>query len=83
MLFWGAPGRVLGALYFRRRVAIDPKKVKAMMNWLLHETVKQLKGFLGLIGYYRRFVKDYGKVAQPLIALCKSSGVSNGLNQLI
>ena len=55
-------------------VSIDPKKLTAVVNWPILRTVKQLRGFLGLTGYYRRFVRDYGKIAQPFTILCKASG---------
>ena len=42
-----------------------------MKNWLHPQTLKSLSGFLRLIGYYRKFVKDYGKMEAPLIALLR------------
>ena len=44
-------------------VSANPSKVQAMLNWPLPKSLKSLRGFLGLIGYYRRFVSNYGQIA--------------------
>jgi hypothetical protein len=54
-------------------VRVDPKNIEAMQDWPHPKTIKMLHGFLGLIGYYRNFVKNYGKIAVPLTTLLKNN----------
>jgi hypothetical protein len=63
----------LGHLVGKDGVRVDPKKIEAVQDWPHPKTLKILHGFLGLIGYYRKFVKNYGKIAAPLTALLKKN----------
>ena len=53
---------------------VDPEKVQAMISWPKPKTLKQLRGFLGLTGYYRRFVKHYAFIAAPLTNMLRTDG---------
>ena len=50
---------------------MDQAKIEAVQAWLLPRTLKVLRGFLGLIGYYCKFINNYGMIATPLMALLK------------
>ena len=58
--------RYLGHVVTREGTSPDPEKVRAVSEWPRPESLRDLRGFLGLSGYYRRFMKGYAGVAGPL-----------------
>jgi hypothetical protein len=74
--FGAASTSYLGHLISAEGVAMDVAKVQAVVDWLPPRSVRALREFLGLVGYYRKFIKSYGEIAAPLTALLKKNGFS-------
>jgi hypothetical protein len=55
-------------------VSVDPKKIQAVLDWPKPTTVKGMCGFLGLAGYYRKFIRHFGGISAPLTQLLHKDG---------
>ncbi|KAI3745933.1 hypothetical protein L6452_08345 [Arctium lappa] len=71
--FWLREVQFLGHVVSSERVKVDPSKIEAMMNWEPPKSPMEIQSFLGLAGYYRRFIQDFSKIASPLTSLTKKN----------
>nr|XP_049466988.1 uncharacterized protein LOC125908330 [Anopheles coluzzii] len=67
----------LGHVITAEGIKPDPTKIEKIKNWKLPTNQKEIKQFLGLIGYYRRFIKDFSKLAKPLTQYLKKEETVN------
>jgi len=61
----------LGVVIGPKGVKMQKEKVKGVLNWLAPRNVKEVQKFLGLANYYRRFIKDFARIAAPLHVLVR------------
>ncbi|XP_052171604.1 uncharacterized mitochondrial protein AtMg00860-like [Diospyros lotus] len=67
--FWLERVVFLGQVVTAQGIEVDPSKVEAVLNWLRPTNVNEVRSFLGLVGYYRRFIEGFSKLAGPLMQL--------------
>jgi hypothetical protein len=69
--FWLDTVKFLGHTISANGTSVDPSKVQEVMNWKPPTSVHQIRSFLGLAGYYRRFISDFSRIAKPMTKLLK------------
>ncbi|XP_020961304.1 uncharacterized protein LOC110263825 [Arachis ipaensis] len=69
--FWKEEVKFLGHVVSKGGIAVDPSKVEAVMEWERSTTVTKVRNFLGLAGYYRRFIEGFSRIALPMTKLTR------------
>ncbi|XP_057444223.1 uncharacterized mitochondrial protein AtMg00860-like [Lotus japonicus] len=68
---WMEEVKFLGHVISSKGVAVDPSKIESILAWEQPKTTSDIRSFVGLVGYYRRFVRDYAKLNSLLMQLTK------------
>nr|GEW89709.1 putative reverse transcriptase domain-containing protein [Tanacetum cinerariifolium] len=71
--FWLSKVKFLGHVIDSEGIHVDPAKIKAIKDWESPKTSTEIRQFLGLAGYYRRFIEGFSKIARPMTKLTQKS----------
>ena len=69
--FWLTDVRFLGHVVLASGLSVDPEKVEVVMSWERPKSIFEICSFLGLVGYYRRFIEDFSRLAAPMTRLTR------------
>ena len=69
--FWLTKVRFLGHIVSASGVSMDPEKAETMMSWERPKSIFEICSFLGLAGYYKRFIEDFSRLAAPMTKLTR------------
>jgi hypothetical protein len=61
----------LGHIVSEDGIAVDPEKIEAIKSWPTPKNISKVRSFMGLVGYYRRFIEGFSKIAHPITSLQK------------
>ncbi|GJU18238.1 putative reverse transcriptase domain-containing protein [Tanacetum coccineum] len=71
--FWLSKVQFLGHVIDREGIHVDPAKIESIRDWASPKTLIEIRQFLGLAGYYRRFIEGFSKIAKPMTKLTQKS----------
>jgi hypothetical protein len=67
--FWMKQVAFLGHVISKEGISVDPRNVQDVLSWNVPTSVGDIQSFLGLAGYYRRFIEGFSKISKPMIEL--------------
>ena len=77
--FWLTEVRFLGHVVSASCVSMDQEKVEAIMSWERSKSVFKIHGFLGFVGYYKRFIEDFSRLVAPMTKLTRKRSSLSGI----
>ncbi|GKD77754.1 hypothetical protein Tco_1340375 [Tanacetum coccineum] len=78
--FWIPKVQFLNHVIDRQGIHVDPAKIKSIKDWASPKSPTEIRQFLGLAGYYRRFIEGFSKIAQPMTKLTQKKFATHELN---